>query len=278
MAYDPASYHRKPLPMIRHLETTDPFVFLDHLIETTPEAVPESPDPAPMQPIKQPFELAEPTMSSLQIADITGKRHSDVLRDIETILEQAEISQRKFASTYADSQGKPRPCYLLPRRECDLVISGYSVKYRLAIIDRWRELESKQSFHIPQSLPEALRLAADLSEQLSESHAALAIAAPKAAGLDRIAASEGSLTITAAAKTLRLAPRYLFQALEARKWIYRRAGEWCAYQDKQDAGLMSSKAVTFQAPEGERTTTQARITPKGLARLARLFPSAETNN
>ena len=105
------------------------------------------------------------TMSSLQIAEITGKDHKNILGDIQRILDEAGIGALEFKLTYTDSQNKQRPCYNLPRRECDLVIFGYSVKYRLAIIDRWQELEAKQLFNIPQTLPEALRLAAVLAEK-----------------------------------------------------------------------------------------------------------------
>ena len=53
----------------------------------------------------------------------------------------------------------------LPRRECDLVTSGYSVKYRLAIIDRCQELEAKQSFNLPTTFAETLRSLADTLEE-----------------------------------------------------------------------------------------------------------------
>ena len=82
-------------------------------------------------------------MSSLEIAELTGKNHRDVMRDIRAVMEQAEIDERKFARIYRDARNREKPCYLLPRFECDLVVSGYSVKYRLAIIDRWHELEAK---------------------------------------------------------------------------------------------------------------------------------------
>jgi phage regulator Rha-like protein len=81
-------------------------------------------------------------VSSLEIAKLTGKRHADVLRNIENILNEAKIDQRKFASIRLDVGGREQPYFLLPRFECDLVISGYSVKYRAAIIRRWHELEA----------------------------------------------------------------------------------------------------------------------------------------
>ena len=84
------------------------------------------------------------TMSSLEIAKLTGKPHNDVLKDIRRILEEVEIGLGQFSRSYLSEQNKSLPCFELPRRECDLVIAGYSAKYRLAIIDRWQELEAKQ--------------------------------------------------------------------------------------------------------------------------------------
>jgi len=82
------------------------------------------------------------TMSSLEIAELTGKRHDNVLADIRKILAEVEIDSTVFSGVYKDQQLIDRRCFNLPRRECDLVIAGYSAKYRLIIIDRWLELEA----------------------------------------------------------------------------------------------------------------------------------------
>lgn len=84
------------------------------------------------------------TMSSLEIAELTGKNHADVLRDVKKILKEVEIDHSKFAGTYLDKSNRQSPCFNLQRRECDLIIAGYSAKYRLVIIDRWQELESEK--------------------------------------------------------------------------------------------------------------------------------------
>lgn len=81
-------------------------------------------------------------MTSREIAELTGKDHKNIIRDIETTLLQAEIDALNFEHIYIDTQNRSQREYRLPKRECDLVISGYSVKYRLAIIDRWHELEN----------------------------------------------------------------------------------------------------------------------------------------
>ena len=86
----------------------------------------------------------ELTMSSREIAELTGKRHDHVMRDIEEVLYQAEIDFPKFGEVVRNSQNQKIKIYNLPKRECDLIVSGYSVKYRLKIIDRWHELEAKE--------------------------------------------------------------------------------------------------------------------------------------
>ncbi|WP_157204487.1 hypothetical protein [Methylomonas koyamae] len=78
---------------------------------------------------------------------------------------QADIEAAQFCAPCKLPSGQTSTVYNLPRRECDLVVSGYSVKYRLAIIDRWRELEEKQQLQIPQTLSEALLLAGRLAAE-----------------------------------------------------------------------------------------------------------------
>ena len=244
------------------------FVFLEKLID----AAPESSVPAVMAP-------SGPTMSSLQIAVITGKSHANVMRDIRTVLEEAEIDLLKFDSIFKDSYNRDQHCYQLPRRECDLVISGYSVKYRLAIIDRWHDLEGKQPFkqvfETPRTIGEALRLAADLSDQVAGLEISVSEMTPKAAAMDRLAGSKGSMCVSNAAKDLSLRPADLFEWLKVNRWIFRRGEEWVAFQWVLDKQLLEHKTATFSRSDGsDKVTSQVRVTPKGLAKLAGLVGGA----
>lgn len=87
------------------------------------------------------------TMSSLEIATLTGKRHDNVMRDIEAML--AELGGvLKTEDTYINPQnGQTYPCFQLQKRECLILVSGYNIKMRAAIIDRWQELELKATTH-----------------------------------------------------------------------------------------------------------------------------------
>ena len=196
------------------------------------------------------------TMSSREIAELTGKNHFDVKRDIQNVLLQAEIDASKFAVIYRDSQNRNQSEYNLPKRECDLVVSGYSVKYRLAIIDRWQELETKQQFNIPQTLPEALRLAADLADQL-------AIAAPKVAVYELLADRKGDVSTTIVAKELSTT------AIKLNRFLRDNGIKWLN-ADLPKAGYESWFNVVADVKNGHEFT-QCLITPKGQLEIAELW-------
>lgn len=80
-------------------------------------------------------------ISSLEIADMTGKRHGNVLTDIRTMLNGLEIDELKFQSIYLDTNNRDKPMFVLPQREALILASGYDVKLRAKIIDRLQELE-----------------------------------------------------------------------------------------------------------------------------------------
>jgi phage regulator Rha-like protein len=87
----------------------------------------------------------ERTMGSREIAELTGKNHADVMRDIRNMLEKLEVSQSKFASTYQDAQNKTRECFNLDRYHTEILVTGYDVKRRAAVIKRWYDLETSQA-------------------------------------------------------------------------------------------------------------------------------------
>ena len=83
------------------------------------------------------------TMTSREIAELTGKQHKDVLYDIRKMLEELEVHSADFSAEYKDSTGRTLPAFNLPKRETYILIIGYSVTMRAKIIDRWQELEAQ---------------------------------------------------------------------------------------------------------------------------------------
>jgi len=123
---------------------------------------------------------------------------------------------------------------------------------------------------IPQSLPDALRLAADLAEENKSMK-------PKVEAFERIAGSDGSMCIRDAAKDLQMRPTDLTGWLSANKWIYKRTGKanWIAYQERIQSGHLEHKVHISTREDGtEKITEQVRVTPKGLAKLASITSKA----
>lgn len=81
-------------------------------------------------------------MDSLEIADLTGKRHDNVLTDIKKMLTELELHAPDFSGTQKYGNNNTREVYNLPKRETMILVSGYNLVMRAKIIDRWQELEA----------------------------------------------------------------------------------------------------------------------------------------
>ncbi len=82
-------------------------------------------------------------MTSKEIAELTNKQHSHVMRDIKVLQEQVGNESNFGLVSYKDTKGENRPMYVLTKEQVMLLISGYDAKLRLAIIRRWEELEKQ---------------------------------------------------------------------------------------------------------------------------------------
>ncbi|WP_325079307.1 Rha family transcriptional regulator [Klebsiella aerogenes] len=97
-------------------------------------------------------------MSSREIADITGKRHDHVIRDIRNMLEALELDAPNFGATYRDASNREKPMFNLPKDLTLTLVTGYNVAMRHAIVQRWEELEREISPEpiVPLTYKEAL--------------------------------------------------------------------------------------------------------------------------
>ena len=95
-------------------------------------------------------------MSSVAIAQVTGKSHKNIMRDIRALLEQG-VNGLNFAPVeYTDAKGEKRPCYQLTRKGCLILASGYNALLREKIIDRLEELELARQKTLPSEAFSAL--------------------------------------------------------------------------------------------------------------------------
>ncbi|KQO43064.1 phage antirepressor KilAC domain-containing protein [Methylobacterium sp. Leaf85] len=100
---------------------------------------------------------------------------------------------------------------------------------------------------------------------------------PQVEALDRIADTYGTFCRSTAAKMLNVPPQTLTRWMRTNGWTFRRPGgkDDIAYQSKINDGLLEHKITTGLRPDGtEWSSTQVRVTAKGLTSLAKAFPPA----
>jgi phage regulator Rha-like protein len=83
------------------------------------------------------------SMTSLQIAELTGKEHKNVLVDIRIMLDELKIDGLDLQLIYRDSMNRKQVMFSLPKRETLILVSGYSIELRTKIIDRLDYLEKE---------------------------------------------------------------------------------------------------------------------------------------
>lgn len=123
--------------------------------------------------------------------------------------------------------------------------------------------------------PNALRgLLLGYSEKVIELEHKVEAMSQDVNALDRISKADGSFCLTDAAKALQMRPKDLISHLssERMKWIYKRVGNanWLGYSDKVQAGYLEHKVTEVtRSDDSTKITEQVRVTPKGLAKLAK---------
>ena len=228
----------------------------------------------------------QPVTTTPAVADGTGVDHASVIKLVRTYrtdleefggvgfeiqpFETAGGTQQREIACLNEQQATLVMTYM---RNSDIV-REFKKRLVKAFWDMARQLTQPA---VTQSLPEALRLAADLADQKAKAEAALAIAAPKAKALDRISASEEAVTMTQAAKLLGIKRETLTNYLHANGWMYRQNGTWVAYEQHIKNGRLQFKEARYtdQKTGQECHSPYCHILPKGLALLARHFAAKE---
>ena len=85
-------------------------------------------------------------MTSLEIADVTGKQHKHLMRDIRNMEAAWEkVNGSKFGLVdYRDAKGELRPCYSLSKMECLYIATKFNDEARAKLVIRWQQLEQER--------------------------------------------------------------------------------------------------------------------------------------
>ncbi len=202
-------------------------------------------------------------MNSKELAELMGKRHDNVSRDIKDEIEklgqQGISAQLKFeVSEYKDSTGRTLPMYLLTKEGAMQMATRYDAKVRHDVITYLNNLEKKMS--LPQTFSEALRMLANEVEERERLQIENMMMKPKADYFDELVDRNLLTNFRDTAKELGLTQTVFISGLLSLGYVYysksKNLKPIACYAEK---GLFEIKEVATP----NYTTTQTMLTPKG---------------
>ena len=187
-------------------------------------------------------------MTSLEIAEVTGKQHFHVMeaiRKMEPAWERIAASKFRLGS-YKDANGQLRPCYSLTKTECLYIATKFNDEARARLVLRWETLEranaqnSKFKIQNELCLPEPQKILALADQIIGE-------------GLRMLnEEAENCLTATQVAKTFNMTV-FDFNSVLADMGIqYRKGGRWNISEALKDRDLVRLRTHVSYSLKGEK--------------------------
>jgi phage antirepressor YoqD-like protein len=217
-------------------------------------------------------------MTSLQIAEITGKPHNDVMKAIRKMEPAWErVQEGKFSLMQKEVETnngghKMRPYYSLNKEECLYIATKFNDEARAKLIKRWKELEEQhQKPSVPQNYLEALKSLVKAEEEkqqlalenkqkdetiinISKANVELGNKItemlPKVSYYDRILQSNATMTITQIAQDYGMSAIAMNKELESLRIQHKERGQWILYAQFLKGGYVHSRAVDIIRRDG----------------------------
>ena len=182
-------------------------------------------------------------MTSLDIAELCGKPHNDILKAIRKMeLAWVKVNGGKFSLVeYKDSKGELRPCYSLSKTETLYIATKFKDDMRAKLVLRWEELERERLGDRQQlALPSPQKILALADQIVGE-------------GLRMLnEEAEDTLTATQVAKTFNMSTLDFNAVLRDMGIQYRRHGRWNLSDDLQGRGYTAERTHVSYSLKGEK--------------------------
>ena len=234
---------------------------------------------------------------SRQVAEMIGKQHFNLLRDIDNYIsvigQNSKLSSDNFfiKSTYKSGTGKTYPCYLITRKGCDMVANKMTgdkgILFTAEYVTRFDEMEkqlTKPKFQLPDftNPAEAARAWANEFEAKQKAQKQVAYLTaenqmqaqiisefkPKVEYVDVILQSTGTVTTTQIAADYGLSAKKLNKILHDEKIQHKVNNQWILYKDQMNKGYTKSETIFITRSDGrEETKMYMKWTQKGRLKI-----------
>jgi len=197
-------------------------------------------------------------MTLKEISDLLDINHNVALKKAKKIAQTEGFGTIIEVDIVYNDKGQMISTIMLNKRQSIAVASILNTALLMKVIDRWMELEQKESkFQIPQTMGEALQLAADQAKQLE-------LQAPMVEVYDKLANRKNDVSTTTLAKQLGVS------AIKLNRWL-KAKGFKCLFKDYPAAKYADWFNVVSDVSAVGHEFTQCLITPKGQIEIAKRY-------
>ena len=228
--------------------------------------------------------------TSLKVAEVFGKRHDHILRDISNLRKDIpNFGEMFLEGTEPDSYGRNRKMFYMNRDGFTLLAMGFTgqkaMSFKLKYIEAFnameRQLVAKQDSYMIADPIERAKRQIEEQKALKETQKQLEIAKPRIVFADSVASSETTILIGVLAKIIKqngveyltvegnpkpMGQNNFFKWLRENGYLISRKGDsWnTPTQKAMDMGLFEVKESTSQNKDGSvRITKTTKVTGKG---------------
>lgn len=204
-------------------------------------------------------------LDSRNVARMTDKRHSNLMRDIDKYvsdLTDSNLSSLNFfiPSAYTDKKGEIRKCYLITKQGCEFVANKmtgkkgnqFTAQY-VSLFNRMKTTLSqpelimeqlRKEWDIPTTLGGALQLAANQQVEIEKMK-------PKVDYYDKQMRNPGLMTATEIAKDYGWSAATLNKELHKRGVIFKQGKHWVPYSRYAGKGYTQYEPFDYQHSNGQ---------------------------
>ena len=230
-----------------------------------------------------------PVTDSLKVANAFGKEHKNIIRAIRNMLVQTDMPESSTAqncaakswfyeSTYLNERGQSFPVFVMNRDGFSLLAMGLTgakaMQFKVGFIEQFNQMETiikdvAQHPAIPQTLSEALRLAADQAEQIEQQQKQIEAQRPRVLFSQSVETSKDSVLIGELAKIIcqngvETGEKRLFQWLRENNYLCSHGERYNQPTQRAiELGLFEIRKTTINVGESTKVRTTTKVTGKG---------------
>lgn len=223
--------------------------------------------------------LGQKYLDSREVAEMVGKEHNKLLRDIRVYITQLDASKVGHTdffteSQYTDKSNRQKPCYLVTKKGCEFIahkMTGVKgTEFTAKYINRFHEMEDTIKTQLPQGNDLIALAVIEAQKMIAERDKQIERMKPKEIFADAVSASKGAILIGDLAKLIsqngyRIGQNRLFDWLRNNGYLIKSGSSRNRPMQRYvEQGLFEVKETAINMPNGNvRTALTTKVSGKG---------------